>query len=61
MLLIEKYTLFILKDSLVHFWKIKKVGDGHIQSYYKTVQSSESDILCLSCHDVLYGRMAYSG
>ena len=53
------YTqLFILKDSLIHFWKIKKVGNGHIQSYCKAVQSSESNILCLSRHNVLYGRMA---
>ena len=56
------YTqLFILKDSLIHFWKIKKVGNGHIQSYCKAVQSSESNILCLSRHNVLYGRMAYAG
>ena len=40
--------------------KIKKVGNGHIQSYCKAVQSSESNILCLSRHNVLYGRMAYA-
>ena len=45
---------FILKDSLIHFWKIKKVGGGHIQPYCKAVQSSERNILCLSRHNVLY-------
>lgn len=51
------YTqLFILENRLVHFWKIKKVGNGHIQPYCKAVQSSESNILCLPRHNVLYAR-----
>ena len=56
------YTqLFILENSLVHFWEIKKVGNSHVQPHCKAVQSSEGNILCLSRHNVLYGRMAYAG
>lgn len=53
--------LFVLENSLFHLWKIKKVGNRHVQPYRKAVQSSEGNILCLSRHDVLYGRMAYAG
>ena len=58
--LLSHLQLFVLKDGFVHFWKIKKVGNGHIQSYGKAVQGSQGNILGFTRHNVLYGGMAYA-